>query len=106
MVFLYSGFPEAPVMSCLTILDNAYFTCLANLWQKQTRLVFPPFIPNDYFFDKYKGISEEKSHIYAWAIREIMSKYSGLPKDDTINLDKKTEYQIKVGLIGRPKQGN
>ena len=62
----------------------------------------PPFIPNDFFFDKFKDKGAEKSHVYAWAVREIMSKYSGLPKDDFITLENKTDYQRKVGIRKMP----
>ena len=42
----------------------------------------------------------EKSHLYAWAVREIMSEHSGLPKDDFINLENKTEFMRKKKLEG------
>jgi hypothetical protein len=89
MVIKYSGFPEPPVMSCLTVGMSGIYIFICNLYSIQTRYVFPPFIPNDYFFDKFKDKGEEKSHIYAWGVREVMSKYSGLPKDDFIDLEKK-----------------
>ena len=86
IVFVYSGYPEAPTMGCMSIADNAFFALFGNIWQKQTRYILPPFIPNDYFFEKYKDSGKEKSHLFAWAVRELMSKYSGLPLDDNITL--------------------
>ena len=43
----------------------------------------PPFIPNDYLFEKHKDKGEEKWEIYAWAMREAMCEAGGLSRDDT-----------------------
>jgi hypothetical protein len=44
--------------------------------------VLPDFIPNDYLFETHKDKGTEKWEIYAWAVRDIMSKTSGLKKLD------------------------
>jgi hypothetical protein len=43
---------------------------------------FPPFIPNDYLYEKHKDKGKEKWDIYAWAVRDVMCKVSGIPKED------------------------
>jgi hypothetical protein len=39
----------------------------------------PLFIPNDYMYETYKDKGKEKWEIYAWAIRDILTKASGKP---------------------------
>lgn len=92
VVFKYGGFPGKPTMDCLTIMDNVFFALFGSFVQWQVRYTLPPFIPNDYFFEKYADKGAEKSHIYAWGVREVMSKASGLPVDDEIDFDKKDQY--------------
>lgn len=86
-------------MNCISVEQSGIYIFLCNLYSLQTRYVFPPFIPNDYFFEKFKDMGEEKSHVFAWAVRDVMSKYSGLPKDDFIDMEKKEEYMIKKKLV-------
>lgn len=45
----------------------------------------------------------EKWEIYAWAIRDIMSKVSGLPKDETPQRDK-LAYEEILGYRRPPKK--
>jgi len=40
----------------------------------------PPFEPNDYLLETQKDKGNNQWEIYAWAVGEIMSKSSGLPK--------------------------
>lgn len=42
----------------------------------------PPFKPNEYLFSTHKDKGEERWEIYAWAIRDAMSKASGMPTSD------------------------
>ena len=86
-------------MSCLDVMSNSCYAIICSLYCYQKRLVFPPFIPNDYFFEKFKDKKLEKGQLYAWAVREVMSQYSGLPTDDFIDLKKKEEYMVKKKLM-------
>lgn len=45
-------------------------------------LELPPFIPNEYLFETHKDKGKERWEIYAWAVRDAMSKYGDLPKCD------------------------
>lgn len=83
---VYGGFPGVPVMACLTINQNGTMAVLANLVQWQTRFLVPPFLPNAYFFETHKDKGEEKSHVYAWAVRDIMRKVSGLKLEDNLTM--------------------
>lgn len=65
----YDVIPFLPMFilqSCVTD-----FTCTVQ--------ELPPFIPNDYLFKKFESSGKEKWEIYAEAVREVMSKASGLP---------------------------
>lgn len=52
----------------------------------------PPFIPNEYLYDTHTDKGEDKAEIYAWALREAMSKASGMPKSD-MPIRKRLEYE-------------
>ena len=51
----------------------------------------PIFVPNDYLFEQKKNLAKSKELVYAEAIREIMSKHSGLEKWD-ISIPEKLKY--------------
>jgi|JI9StandDraft_2_1071091.scaffolds.fasta_scaffold334021_1 hypothetical protein len=53
IVLLYSGFPEVPTTGSIDLRSSATYSLLCNLYCLQTRLILPPFIPNDYFFEKF-----------------------------------------------------
>jgi hypothetical protein len=52
----------------------------------------PPFIPNGYLWETHKDKGAEKWEIYSWAMQDIMSKATGLPKDYTTTLKDKMNY--------------
>lgn len=85
VVFKYGGWPLKPTMDCLTIMENVVLASAGNFVSWQIRYTLPPFIPNEYLFTKHSDKGTEKSHIFAWAVREAMSLASGLPKDDNID---------------------
>lgn len=58
-------------------------------WYLVRTSFLPDFIPNDYLFETHADKGKTKAHIYAWAIRDIMSRYSGMQKHDF------TERKIK-----------
>jgi hypothetical protein len=60
-------------------------------------LELPPMIPNDYLFEHHANKGDEKWEIYAWAMREVMSVASGLPKCDQPFRDK-MEYEVILGF--------
>ena len=55
----------------------------------------PPFIPNDFLFKKFENSGKEKWEIYADAVRQVMSKASGVPITDQQQRDK-IAYHIKL----------
>lgn len=67
---------ECVDMMALLIMQFSYgiYTCQVNS--------MPVFEPNDYLFETHKDKGEEKWQIYAWALRDAMSKSSGLPPHD------------------------
>lgn len=40
----------------------------------------PLFVPNEYLYQTHHDKGKEKWEIYAWAMREILTKASGKPK--------------------------
>jgi hypothetical protein len=60
----------------------------------------PLFQPNDYMYENFKkevkvdelGAEPENWEIYAWCVRDAMSKHSGMQVSD-VPLRKKLEYE-------------
>ena len=44
--------------------------------------LLPDFEPNEYLFQTHKDKGEERWEIFAWAVRDAMSKVSGRPTTD------------------------
>ena len=61
----------------------------------------PPFLPNDYLFETHKDKGESKWEIYAWAVRDAMSKISGKPKIEVDARDKILYKDFMTGKIDR-----
>ena len=55
----------------------------------------PPFVPNDYFWKKHADKGKERWQIYAWAIRDIISRRAKLEKIDR-NCNDKYAYRAFV----------
>ena len=51
----------------------------------------PQFIPNDYLFTQHQDKGKDKWEIFAWAIRDIMSKAGPFKKNDQ-SIRSKLEY--------------
>lgn len=98
IVLQYRGFPGTPDMGCQNQFDFSLFFPFANLFLQQFLYELPPFIPNDYLFETHKDKGTEKWEIYAWAVRDAMSKASGIPKCDDANasIQGKDDYMVKV----------
>ena len=58
----------------------------------------PPFKPNKYLFETHKDKGKEEWEIYAWAVRDVMSKVSGKP---TIEVDVKEKAEFKKFMTGK-----
>jgi len=57
----------------------------------------PDFEPNEYLFEEHKDKGRERWNAFAWAVREIISKGSGLPMSDLPNRTKIPYRQYLVG---------
>ena len=55
---------------------------LSQFRHKMTVYHLPLIVATDYLFKKHSDKGKEKWEIYAWAVRDIMSKASGLEKND------------------------
>ena len=68
-----------------------------------TTTIMPEFTPNTVMLEKHADKGKDPAEVYAWCIRDIISKASGLPKDDNASFRTKkvyTEYmQKKVDFI-------
>jgi hypothetical protein len=50
--------------------------------------VLPPFLPNDYLYEKHKDKGNNKWEIFAWAVRDVMAKFGGFEKATQSNSEK------------------
>jgi len=64
--------------------------CLTMCFLYHTTNVFemPVFAPTEYLFENYKHLGKDKGEIYMEAMREIMSRVSGIPKSEASFLSK------------------
>ena len=99
MVLLFEGFPATPAICSLNLFTSFVYLICGTLYIKHTRKVLTPFIPNEYMFEKFKDKGAERAHVYAWVLREAMSKATGMPTDDKLDLLNKSEYQVKVRMM-------
>ena len=57
-----------------------------------TLTIMPEFTPNKILLDRHADKADEPWQIYAWAVRDIMSKKSGLRCEANNNLQDKLAY--------------
>lgn len=66
-------------------------------WQTCTVRYLPPFTPNEYLFKTHADKGSDRWEIFAWAVRDVMSKAGNLTKNDQ-PYRKKLEYEQLLGL--------
>ena len=75
------------VLPLMAMLFSSLEPCICTF----TKL--PEFTPNTIMLDKlHSDKGKEPWEIFAWCIRDVMSKHSGLPKDDKSSYREKVEY--------------
>lgn len=93
--------------SYLTALaePSAILFCLCQLFSVHTCYIFPQFIPNDYLFEKHADKGKNKAEIFAWAVRDAMSKEMKVEKFEIENaLAKFRELRVHMGFkFAKPK---
>ena len=60
----------------------------------------PPFQPNEYLYEKFKDKGSDKWEVFAWAVRQSMSKFGNLKLTSQTNSDK---MLYKTFLRGKTK---
>ena len=72
----YDTFPKnmRPTWECLGFAEQAILFASAFGRSCTTISTLPPFMPNDYLFEKYADKGKTKAEIFAWAARDIMAK--------------------------------
>lgn len=96
MILRYQGSLVKPVTGYLHIMEGAMFLICCNWWNACQRYELPIFIPNDYLFETHKDKGKNKAEVFAWALRDAMSKASGLPCSDDTSMALKTEMADTV----------
>ena len=48
----------------------------------------PPFKPNEFLYAKHKDQGKEQWEIFAWAVRDVMSKFGNFEKATQSNAEK------------------
>ena len=57
----------------------------------------PPFVPNEYLFNKHTTKGQDKWEIYAECLREIMAKVGDIKPDETPYREK-LRYEVLLGF--------
>ena len=58
--------------------------------------LMPEFTPNTFMLEKHADKGKEPWEIYAWCVRDLISKTSGLPKNDNVSMRQKKIYNDYV----------
>ena len=83
----------SPAYDVLEMFTLILFTlCCANNNLTCVVGVLPDFQPNEYFFTTHADKGPERWQIYAWAVRDALSKASGLPTCDMSSRVQKAYY--------------
>ena len=68
----------------------------------------PVFKPNKYLFETHKDKGKNEWEIYAWAVRDVMSKASGFSKHDQPNAERLQYFKylnhLADSYLIKPKQ--
>ena len=83
---------------CMGWLDHALLTYSMPQIAQAKMIELPPFLPNDYLLETHKDKGASKWEIYAWAVRDVMSKASGKP---TIEEDARDKAEFKQFMCGK-----
>ena len=76
-----------PTWECLGFIEQITLVCSWGVYSCDIQEL-PPFKPNDFMFEKFADKGNSKAEIFAWAVRDVVSKVSGLPKADQQARDK------------------
>ncbi len=87
--------PLSPTWEVITIrlaaiisMSSPYFTA---------KVLMPPaFEPNQWLYTTHADKGESEADVYAWAVRDIISRMTGLPKDEE-KMPELYEYRKRYG---------
>ena len=63
-------------------------------------LVLPDFQPNEFLFEKHADRGKERWEVFAWAVRDVMSKEGEIPVSDVSKRLKVPYYSYMNGYPG------
>ena len=75
---------EAGILMIMLMSSLELITCNLTL--------MPEFTPNTFMLEKHADKGKEPWEIYAWCVRDLISKTSGLPKNDKCSFRYKKHY--------------
>lgn len=91
---------RANAWESLGFKDHLVITLMGfSLWSTCTVHQLPPFMPNEYLFKTHADKGSSEWEIYAWAVRDAMSKVSGKPLIEVDPKDKVIYKDLMTGKI-------
>jgi hypothetical protein len=83
----------------IDLLYNLILTfCLVRKY-KTTVHIMPTFKPTEYLFKTHADKGKERWQIYAWAIKNAMSKQSGRPSSEASTREKRAYKKYLAGSV-------
>lgn len=70
------------------------------------KIVLPVFKPNQYLYETHKDKGNTEWEIFAWAVRDVMCKASGLAKHDQAIAEKIQYFKYLEGHVASYKLEN
>ena len=103
MIPCYFEISHGQIQPTYEIVDLAALNLLmiASLHCRCAKItILPEFTPNTYMLEKHADKGEEPWQIYAWCVRDLISKYSGIPKlDEKLQLADKLNFEALMNGV-------
>ena len=75
------------IQYCMLDLPVVCIMLMSELWFRTATLnILPIFTPNEFMLERHADKGEQDWEIYAWCVRDAISKASGIPKFDNASL--------------------
>jgi len=86
----------SPAFDVMDFFPTAFLTCCCYGLKCDVNIM-PDFEPNEYLFRTHSDKGKERWEIYAWAVRDIMSKTGEFGLSEATNASKMAYYQYMMG---------
>ena len=81
-----------PIYDCASLLWLSVMIFASLQWNKVTLNAMPEFRPNQHMLDRHRDKGGDDWQVFAWCVRDAISRQSGLRKEEGNSLTLKKAY--------------